>query len=147
MYEHYSVCGCSQVKGPTLPYDLVNDKNINLEMKRSYILNVENVNTILSCGYSKSDLAFSVLPILFPGFPEDGHKEERGAAEASKREIRHQHRPSKVTLWKLSASPYFLPIFCSCTDFTYGLCYAGNNLLIQLLKIFFNGEKDILYHF
>lgn len=43
---------------------------------------------------------------LITGFPEDGHKEERGTAEAPEREIRHQHRPSKVTLWKSCLCPY-----------------------------------------
>lgn len=45
--------------------------------------------------------------LLFTGFPEDGHKEERGTAETSEREIRHQHRPSKVTLWKARLSPHY----------------------------------------
>lgn len=38
--------------------------------------------------------------ILFAGFPEDGHKEKRRTVKTSKREIWHQHRPSKVTFWK-----------------------------------------------
>lgn len=62
------------------------------------------MNSVLSLHHSKSNLSLSILPTPLPGFPEDGHKEERGAAEAPKREIRHQHRPSKVTLWKPSAA-------------------------------------------
>lgn len=37
---------------------------------------------------------------LFAGFPENGHKKERRTAEVAKREIRHQHRPSKVVFKK-----------------------------------------------
>lgn len=46
------------------------------------------------------------ISLLITGFPEDGHKEERGTAETSEREIRHQHRPSKVALWKSCLCPY-----------------------------------------
>lgn len=42
-----------------------------------------------SC-HSFTSLSFSA------GVPENGHKEERGAAEAFKREVRHQHGPPQV---------------------------------------------------
>lgn len=46
------------------------------------------------------------LLCFFVGFPENGHKKKRGAAEAFKREIWHQHRPSKVE--KSPPSKFFL---------------------------------------
>lgn len=43
------------------------------------------------------------------GFPKDGHKEEGGTVETSKREVWNQHRPSKVAFW----GPLFL-FSCQC---------------------------------
>lgn len=42
------------------------------------------------------EIIWFCLFIDIAGFPEDGHKEKGGAAETPKREIRNQHRPSKV---------------------------------------------------
>lgn len=47
-----------------------------------------------------------VFFIKFAGFPKDGHKEKGGAAETPKREIRNQHRPSKVEFWETFSRLY-----------------------------------------
>lgn len=85
---------------------------------------------------------FSVVSTLFAGFPKNGHKEERGTAEASEREIWHQHRPSKVACWKLHpAQPPFSPSFQKFSFSIYSksfvhVVYAGNDLLIQTYFFF-----------
>lgn len=75
---------------------------VNVEQKYGLDLeSLENMNICLHAVIPKMNPL--VLSTLFAGFPEDGHEEERGTAEASKREIRHQHRPSKVAVIHLHA--------------------------------------------
>lgn len=71
---------------------------------------------------------------LFAGFPEDGHKEERGTAEASKREIWHQHRPPKVTMWK--NHPHLILLFPSVQTLC-SLFYTGSHFTDTIVRCFF----------
>ncbi|KAG7244268.1 hypothetical protein INR49_004406 [Caranx melampygus] len=93
-----------------LPYKITAEEMYDIFGKYGPIRQIRTGNTPETRG-----TAYVVYEDIFDAknacFPEDGHKEERGTVEASKREIWYQHRPSKVAVWRMPAPhhPHSLP--------------------------------------